>query len=105
VHFADGASALHADAQTVLREVAELLSERAALCVNVDGHSDDGVADDAALALSRSRAAAVTRALVAAGVGRERIVPRAFGAEFRLRRASDDETRAFNRRVEIVPAY
>jgi hypothetical protein len=104
-HFALCSAELDDAAYAVLRDAAALLTERAALLVIVDGHSDDDVADDEAVALSRQRADAATHALVLAGVALERIVPRAFGAEFRLRRADDAETRAFNRRVEVIPAY
>jgi flagellar motor protein MotB len=55
------------------------------------------------LELSAQRALTVTRALVAAGVPADRVIPAGFGSEHAAVPNDTDENRAQNRRVEIAP--
>ncbi len=72
------------------------------LHVIVDGHADRAGAAPYNVVLSRRRANAVTRGLVARGLSRERLAVHAFG-ESRPRVLTPDGLReSRNRRVEVV---
>lgn len=94
---------LRPDASPILDDVARLLRAQPHVrTVEVQGHTDDrgGVAYNQDL--SERRAAAVVAALVARGVDPERLVARGYGLMRPVRAGRDDETRALNRRVELV---
>ena len=105
VHFDEGAAHVLPDAAAVLHELIALLARRPELAVVVDAHADDRLDEAGGLELSRRRAQSVAGTLIGAGVARERIVQRHFGETYRLRRSDDAESRAFNRRVELVPTF
>lgn len=103
--FASGNASLSEDGQVVLGTLADILSNMDGL-ISVEGHTDSQPIRSARFPsnweLSSARAAAVLRALIAAGFEQDRL--RAIGYAD-TRPVSDNETRAgrqANRRVELV---
>ncbi|MBK7585455.1 MAG: OmpA family protein [Myxococcales bacterium] len=102
VNFATGSDVLAAESSKVLEQVAGVLTEHPEIArIAVDGHTDNVGADKANLALSRRRAIAVLRWLVAHGVDERRIEARGFGARRPIADVKSTEGRAKNRRVEF----
>jgi outer membrane protein OmpA-like peptidoglycan-associated protein len=102
VRFETGKDALLPESFEVLGDVAKLLSAHPEIArVSVDGHTDD-VGDDATnLTLSRRRALAVVRWLVAHGIDERRLEARGFGARQPLVGGTSEQARSKNRRVEF----
>jgi OOP family OmpA-OmpF porin len=71
----------------------------------VDGHTDASGTEEANLAISRLRADAVRRALVAGGVAAERITVVGSGEASPIADNDTREGRARNRRVEVVVRF
>jgi OOP family OmpA-OmpF porin len=101
IHFA-GRARLAPESNPVLDELARALRENPSLRIRVEGHTDSEGRARANLRLSRSRAAAVRRALIRRGIDRRRVVSQGYGEERPLAENSTPEGRSLNRRVEIV---
>jgi outer membrane protein OmpA-like peptidoglycan-associated protein len=110
VSFSYKKAALSGPAQSLLQVVAVTLTRPPAdqRAIAVDGHTDAAGSPDYNRALSRARAEAVARALIAGGVSQERVRVGEFGEAFpiapnRTPEGKDNPTgRAQNRRVELV---
>jgi len=110
VSFAYKQAALSGQAQQLLRTVAATLTRPPAnrRPLAVDGHTDAMGSADYNRQLSRARAEAVARALIAGGVNKERIKVGEFGEAFPIApnktpQGKDNPVgRAQNRRVEVV---
>jgi len=101
VNFLTGSDTLTDDARVVLDEVARTLNNFADIRVSIESHTDDRGLESNNMALSRNRALAVVRYLIAQGVRIERMEARAFGETAPI---ADNDTRAgrlLNRRVEF----
>lgn len=101
--FDVASSTLRADALPILDDVARrLVVDRTAALVEIQGHTSDegGVAYNQQL--SEARARAIREALVERGVEPERLVSRGYGLARPLSPQRDEESRAANRRVELV---
>jgi OmpA-OmpF porin, OOP family len=102
VNFATGSDVLAPESSRVLAQVADVMKQHPEIArVAVDGHTDDVGTDKANLGLSRRRAAAVVRWLVAHGVDERRLEARGFGARQPIADRKTPEGRAKNRRVEF----
>ena len=85
-----------------INEVIQMMQAHPELKFEIDGHTDsDG---DAAnnQTLSASRAAAVQTALVAAGIAKDRLTTKGFGATKPMDSNDTQEGKANNRRVEFI---
>lgn len=103
VNFALGSADLDPASEPVLAQVAQVLREHAEIVrIAVDGHTDNQGADALNLALSRRRAIAVVRWLIAHGVDERRMEARGFGARRPVADNKTQEGRAKNRRVEFL---
>lgn len=103
VAFEPGAATMTAASADALAQVAALLGARPDLLYAVVGHSDNQGGLEANLALSRARAEAVAKALLAMpGVQEGQVTPH--GVAWLAPRASNatEAGRALNRRVELV---
>lgn len=102
VFFEFDSAALTAESEQAMDAIAASAKAGGPLHVIVDGHADRAGAAPYNMDLSRRRADAVTRGLVARGLSRERLAYHAFG-ESRLRVLTPDGLREpRNRRVEVV---
>jgi outer membrane protein OmpA-like peptidoglycan-associated protein len=68
----------------------------------IEGHTDSTGSADYNLGLSLRRAESIRDALIASGVGEERLLAAGYGSRFPVADNETDEGRARNRRVEIV---
>lgn len=98
IRFRRGSTRLTSSDRAHLSRLAESLAATRG-SVLVEGHADAIGGDLRNLRLSRARARAVARALVAGGLGRARLVIRAYG-DFQPRPGHDRRAKA-QRRVEV----
>ena len=102
INFDTDKAAIRADGKPAVDEIAALMKKETALRLSVEGHTDN-VGDKARnVTLSRERAQAVVQSLVADGIDSARLSSAGFGAEKPLTDNNSDESRAKNRRVELV---
>jgi len=100
--FAFDSDDLDAEARDVVARIARATSDGDAVCVFLGGHADRAGARSYNQSLSQRRADSVRDALIAAGIGSDRIAIRAYG-ETRPRVVTADGMRhPENRRVEIT---
>lgn len=100
--FASGERSLSDQAQRDMREIATVLALYPDAPVAVEGHTDATGSAVVNQRLSEARAEAVRLALVAHGIGSERIIARGYG---QTRPVADNTTadgRARNRRAEVI---
>jgi OOP family OmpA-OmpF porin len=102
VFFDFGTATLTPEAAPALAEMAKLMADNPGLRVFIVGHTDWVGDAEANLALSRSRAQAVVAALVAQGVGPDRVEASGVGMLSPRATNTTDAGRQLNRRVELV---
>jgi outer membrane protein OmpA-like peptidoglycan-associated protein len=103
VHFLFDSSAIQPDSQSILEEIAEALRTHAEIrSVEIQGHTDDIGSADHNLRLSDERATSVRDALIVLGVESSRLTARGYGKEKPLVRNASPESRARNRRVQLM---
>jgi len=103
VHFLFDSAEIQPDSLSILEEIAEALRNHAEIrSVEVQGHTDDVGTPEHNLRLSDARAGAVRDALVVLGVESGRLMARGYGKEKPLVRNNSAESRAKNRRVQLM---
>jgi lipid-binding SYLF domain-containing protein len=102
IHFATNQSAVPAEAEAVLSDVARKLNDNPGWKVRVEGYTDNVGNKAANQNLSKQRATAVMNWLLDHGVDRSRLTARGYGDGRALGDNSTDDGRAKNRRVELV---
>jgi outer membrane protein OmpA-like peptidoglycan-associated protein len=101
VHFDTGKSTLRPESFTALNDLAEVMSFKKKMVVEIAGHTDD-VGDDAAnMKLSQSRAEAVVKYLTGKGIARERLSAKGYGETQPASYNDTPEGRQENRRTEV----
>jgi outer membrane protein OmpA-like peptidoglycan-associated protein len=83
-------------------KLADFLRKHPNRSVLIEGHTDSVGSDEYNLDLSEKRAGAVKSALVAKGVGEERITPKGYGKKYPVASNNTSDGRQLNRRVEVV---
>ncbi len=100
--FDTGKDAIKRESESALTEIAKLLTLNPALKLRIEGHTDNvGKAADN-LALSKKRAEAVKRWLVAKSIAEGRMEAAGLGDTKSVAANVTEEGRAKNRRVELV---
>jgi len=103
IYFDTGQSTLKPESDAALKEVAKLLAADPALKVYVVGHTDNVATLDLNTKLSQARADAVVRALVGThGIAAGRLIGRGVGPLAPVASNDTEDSRARNRRVELV---
>ncbi|HEX6242050.1 MAG TPA: OmpA family protein, partial [Polyangiales bacterium] len=103
IYFAPNTANIESRSTPLLVEIASvLMSHPELLQVEIQGHTDDTGTAARNTQLSEDRAAAVKDWLVKAGVERERLLAKGYGAEKPIAPNVTEQTRAKNRRVEFV---
>jgi outer membrane protein OmpA-like peptidoglycan-associated protein len=102
IFFDFNKSEIKPESQPALQEVAKLLQGSPALRVWIVGHTDNVGTAEFNVTLSNARAAAVVKALVAAGIDARRLTPHGDGPFAPVATNATEEGRARNRRVELV---
>jgi OOP family OmpA-OmpF porin len=105
VEFETGSATITEASKPVLDVLRDFLNGHKDLTkVRIEGHTDNaGVAKDN-LELTKKRALAVAKYLVAGGVDAKRLLPVGFGDTKPVESNDSPESRAKNRRITIVPA-
>ena len=93
---------LKPESKPALEELTKLLKTNPSLRVWVVGHTDSVGSVESNLTLSKARAAAVIKALEAAGIASTRMAPFGNGPYAPIAVNNTEEGRAKNRRVELV---
>ena len=101
ITFALDSASINFRFNSVLGEVAEVLSEYSETRVRVEGHTDSSGSDGYNQQLSERRALAVSRFLSRDGVARSRLAVRGYGERRPVASNGTPSGRALNRRVEI----
>jgi OOP family OmpA-OmpF porin len=99
--FAHDSSAIDADGEKALDEVATVLRRNPDLHVQIDGHTDAVGTNEYNRALSDRRADAARKYLTATGIDASRLVSKGFGESQPVADNGTAEGRASNRRTEI----
>jgi outer membrane protein OmpA-like peptidoglycan-associated protein len=102
VNFDFAKAALKPAAAPVIAQIVKLLKDNPSLKVEIDGHTDNVGGHDYNMKLSQERAAAVVAAVVAQGIGKDRLKSAGFGPDKPIDDNNKPEGRAKNRRVELV---
>jgi outer membrane protein OmpA-like peptidoglycan-associated protein len=103
VHFLFDSSAIQPDSQSILEEIADALRTHAEITsIQIQGHTDDVGSPEHNLRLSEERANAVRDALLTLGIEGGRLTARGYGKEKPLVKNVSAETRAKNRRVQLM---
>ena len=102
IFFEFNKSEIKPESQPALQEVVKLLQGSPALRVWVVGHTDNVGTAEFNVTLSNARAAAVVKALGAAGIDLKRLTPHGDGPFAPVSANTTEEGRARNRRVELV---
>ena len=100
--FDTGKSTLSPQANASISKLAQFLLNHPARNLSIEGHTDSVGSEAYNDVLSRKRAEAVKNALVAQGVGAERIVTKGLGKRFPIASNETAQGRQLNRRVEVV---
>ncbi|TNF54491.1 MAG: OmpA family protein [Burkholderiales bacterium] len=102
IYFDSGTAVLQASSNPALDIAAQLLHERPTWKMAVVGHTDNQGTEAFNQQLSQQRADAVVQALVARGVGSERLESQGMGLTKPVADNATEAGRARNRRVELV---
>jgi outer membrane protein OmpA-like peptidoglycan-associated protein len=102
VLFASGQAQLVEGGRSSLEEVVDLLQTEPDKKIRVEGHTDSMGDADANLLLSEQRAQAVREALISLGVASERVSALGMGEDFPIASNEDEDSRARNRRVDVI---
>ena len=95
-------SELNPGPRELLARLVGVLGSTDLVTIRIDGHTDNSGAEDKNLTLSEDRANSVRDFLVSAGLSDDIIHAEGFGSSRPIVPNEDDESRAINRRVEIV---
>jgi outer membrane protein OmpA-like peptidoglycan-associated protein len=102
VLFAFDKATLSLEAFRNVDKLADFLRKHPNRSVLIEGHTDSVGSEEYNLDLSKKRADAVKNALVAKGVGEERITPKGYGKKYPVASNNTSDGRKLNRRVEVV---
>jgi outer membrane protein OmpA-like peptidoglycan-associated protein len=102
ISFAVAAATLAPDAEPLIDELAEILTECPEVAVEVAGHTDSDGSEAANRRLSQARAAAVRQALSARGVETDRLSAVGYGQAQPIAPNDTPENKARNRRIELI---
>jgi outer membrane protein OmpA-like peptidoglycan-associated protein/osmotically-inducible protein OsmY len=101
IEFATDSSALGAQAQAIIADLAARLAPTGAV-FEVGGHTDSRGRAERNLALSQRRADAVRAEFIRLGISADRVVATGYGSQFTIAPDTDPRGNPVNRRIEIT---
>ena len=101
IFFAFNSSQLSVESFPELNRIVGLMNERAAMQVEIAGHTDSVGPNDYNMKLSERRAKSVTNYLIQKGIGKERVTTTFFGETKPLDNTNTKAGNSKNRRVEF----
>lgn len=101
VHFDTGKATLRPESFVALNDLAEFLTHKKKIVLEVAGHTDDVGDDEANMKLSQARAETVMKYLTGKGIAKERLTARGYGETQPAATNDSDEGRQLNRRTEV----
>jgi outer membrane protein OmpA-like peptidoglycan-associated protein/Tol biopolymer transport system component len=102
VYFNFGKATLLPESKLELDRVVEFLNKNKNASIEIDGHTDDVGTAEANQKLSLDRATSVMNYLSSHSIRADRMTAKGFGKTKPLKKGMDEESRAMNRRVEMV---
>lgn len=102
VFFDFDKTALRADQTGTLTENIAILKDNPKMEVILSGHADERGTGEYNRVLSKRRAEAIQKYLIAQGIAPERFVVYGFGKDYPVRKGHDEDSRSYNRRVDIL---
>lgn len=102
VHFDYDESAIRPEAETLLRQKAEILRASPQVRIRIEGHADERGSTEYNLALGNRRAEAIRSFLTDFGLSADRFQTTSFGEGRPLQTGSNETAWAANRRGEFV---
>jgi len=102
IKFDTGKSDIKPESQGSVDQIASLLKSMPDLKVSIEGHTDNVGTPESNKKLSEERAKSVMTAVVAKGIGADRMVAVGQGQDKPVADNRKEEGRALNRRVEVV---
>jgi OmpA-OmpF porin, OOP family len=102
INFETAKSAISAESQTTIGNIAAMLSENPSLKISIEGHTDNTGNPTSNKLLSQNRAKAVMDALIEKGIASSRLSSKGWGQEKPVADNTTPDGKAKNRRVEIV---
>jgi len=103
IQFKTGSATLTKGSFSTLDDVAALMRKIPNANLEVQGHTDDKGSDQKNMKLSQDRAQAVVDYLINRGVEKDRLRAVGYGRSMPLADNKNEDGRAVNRRVELVP--
>jgi OmpA-OmpF porin, OOP family len=101
VFFDTGKSTLKPESSKELNELAEYLSLKKHLVIEIAGHTDNVGNKEANMKLSQDRANSVRTFLIKKGIAGERVIAKGYGDTQPIADNSNDEGKQKNRRTEV----
>lgn len=102
VEFESDTAILTPNGNRVLAQLAVSMQAYPSLSIEIGAHTDGAKGDANKLALTRGRAIAVARQLVANGISVSRLKARSYGANKPIAEGDSEDARRLNNRVEIT---
>ncbi len=102
VYFDFDKTVLRADQTGTLTENIAILKDNPKMEVILSGHADERGTGEYNRVLSKQRAEAIQKYLMDQGIASERLVVYGFGKDYPLKKGHDEDSRSYNRRVDIL---
>ena len=102
INFETSKAEINPESQGIIEQVAKMMELDKSLKISIEGHTDNAGNPKTNQKLSESRANAVMQGIVAKGVNKSRLSAKGWGAAKPLADNNTEDSKARNRRVEIV---
>jgi OOP family OmpA-OmpF porin len=102
INFETGKADIKAESQKIIDQIADMLKANATLKISIEGHTDNAGTPASNQTLSENRAKSVMNALITGGIDKNRLTAKGWGQTKPLTENNTEESKAKNRRVEIV---
>ncbi len=102
VFFDFDKSTLRSDQTGTMETNLAILKENPEMHIILGGHASERGTRDYNIALSERRAKTIQKHLIENGIAPERIIIYPFGEDYPLKKGSDEASRSYNRRVDIL---